>query len=127
MGKNREELFRNLKERYTKEEAKQVIDGLLSKYGDTVRIAFRETDAEIVDSYLVDSMDDRHLVCEIIARTGVTKRTYEDLSAEWRFHNVSYKAGIKKDSAKDVSLDYGKDPRAAVRIATDVFNKLDLE
>ena len=69
----------------------------------------------------------RHKVCEIIARTGLTERTYENLSAEWQVHNVAYKVGIGKASAKDVSLDYAKDPRATVRLSSDLFDKLDIE
>lgn len=127
MAKKPEELFRNLKQSYTREEAKALIDSLLEKYGGSCAITFRSTDAEIVDSYLVKDIDTRHLICEIVARTGVTKRSYEDLSAEWQVHNASYHAGIMRDHAKDVSLDYDKDPRAAVRLATAVFDKLDIE
>lgn len=120
-------MFEDLKESYTLEEAKAAIDGMLAKYGDTVRITFRKKDAEIIDSYLVKDMDVRHTVCEIIARTGVTKRTYEDLSAEWQVHNVSYHVGYKPDHAKDVALDYAEDPRKSVRMATKIFDKLGIE
>ena len=120
-------MFEELKDSYTLNEAKQTIDGMLKMYGDTVRITFREKDAEIIDSYLVNDMSVRHAVCEIIARTGVTQRTYEDLSAEWQVHNVSYQVGYKPDHAKDVSLDYAEDPRRSVRLATKVFDKLGIE
>lgn len=120
-------LFEGLKEHYSLEEAGEAIDGLLARYGESCRISFRGTDAEIIDSYLVDDVRVRHTVCEIIARTGVTKRTYEDLSAEWQLHNLSYRAGIRRESAKDVSLDYDRDPRAAVRLATGIFDMLDIE
>lgn len=122
-----EELFRNLQETYTQEEAKAAIDSILEKYGETVRISFRKKDAEIVDSYLVNSQDDRHTICEIIHRTGVTQRDYEDLSAEWMVHNAAYKAHVGRQHAKDVSLDYDKDPRRMVRAATGIFDKLDIE
>jgi len=120
-------MFEQLKAHYTVAEATAVINDMLANYGDTVRITFRETDAEIVDSYLVDDVSVRHTVCEIIARTGVTKRSYEDLSAEWRVHNVSFDAGVMTDHAKDVSLDYDRDPRRPVRLATKVFDLLDME
>lgn len=123
----RRENFEDLRERYSPEEAKAAIDGILAVYGETCRITFRKYDAEITDSYLVNDVSVRHRVCEIIARTGLTKRNYEDLSAEWQVHNVSYKAGFMKDHAKDVALDYGKDPRASVRLATGIFDKLDIE
>lgn len=127
MGKQPKELFHHLKEHYSLAEAKEVIDRMLEPYGETCRITFRNSDAEIIDSYLVDDIDVRRTVCEIIARTGITKRSYEDLSAEWRVHNVSYRAGIKRSSAKDVSLDYAGDPRKSVRAASKLFDKLDLE
>ncbi len=120
-------MFEDLKEHYTAEEAKEAIDRILSPYGDTVRITFREKDAEIIDSYLVKDQNTRHTVCEIMARTGLTKRTYEDLSAEWQVHNVSYRVGYKPDHAKDVSLDYTEDPRKAVRLATKIFDTLHIE
>lgn len=120
-------MFENLKDSYTLEEAKQTIDGMLSQFGDTVQITFREKDAEIIDSYRVNDMDVRHTVCEIIARTGVTKRSYEDLSAEWQVHTVSYRVGYKPVNAKDVSLDYEGDPRSSVRLATKLFDKLGIE
>lgn len=86
-------MFENLKDSYTLKEAQETIDAILAQYGDSVRIQFRETDAEIIDSYLVDDMEVRHTVCKIISRTGVTQRSYEDLPAEWQVHNVSYRLG----------------------------------
>lgn len=127
MKENVRELFSHLKAHYTVEEAKETIDKILLKYDPRCVIAFRRTDAEIIDSFKVDSMDDRHVICEIIARTGVTKRDYEDLSAEWEFHNAAWAAHVKRSSAKDVSLDYGADPRWVVRFATKVFDVLDIE
>lgn len=125
--KKRKELFKALPEKLELQKAKEMIDGMLEKYSETCKIEFRETDAEIIDSYLVDSQDDRHIVCEIIARTGITQRDCEDMAAEWQVHNVAYYAGVGKSHAKDVSLDYGKDPRASVRLATAVFDKLNIE
>lgn len=122
-----EALFAALQERYTVEEAKTAIDEILRPYGETCKIQFRKADAEIIDSYRVDSQDDRHVICEIIHRTGLTERTYENLAAEWMVHNVSYAAGVYKAHAKDVSLDYGKDPRAAVVAATELFDALNIE
>ena len=122
-----EVLFAALQERYTVEEAKASIDAILQPYGETCKIQFRKTDAEIIDSNRVDSQNDRHVICEIIRRTGLTQRTYENLAAEWMVHNVSYAAGVYKEKAKDVSLDYGKDPRAAVVAATELFDALNIE
>ncbi|MBQ0133742.1 MAG: hypothetical protein KBS46_01165 [Clostridiales bacterium] len=122
-----DELFARLKPSYTPEEAKERIDTILEPFGENCRIQFRKTDAEIIDSYLVDSQTLRHLICEIIHRTGLTERSYENLAAEWMVHNVSYDAGVFRADAKDVSLDYNKDPRAAVKLATEVFDILNIE
>ena len=127
MKDNCEALFAGLQERYTPAEAKAAIDAILLPYGEDCKITFREKDAEITASYLVNSQADRHLVCEIIRRTGLTERSYENLAAEWRVHNASYHAGVFKAQAKDVSLDYGGDPRASVHLATELFDALDIE
>jgi len=127
MEKDVTKLFASLAQHYTPQQAKEAIDRLLAPYGDTVRITFRDTDAEIIDSWKVDSQTVRHQVCQIIARTGLTERTYENLAAEWMVHTASYKAGVYTAHAKDVSLDYGQDPRIAVKAATRLFDILDIE
>ena len=119
--------FRNLPERISPEEAKERIDEILHSYGESCAILFRKTDAEIIDSYLVTSQEDSHLICEIISRTGLTSRDYENLAAEWEVHNAAYRLNVARSDAKDVSLDYRGDPRKSVRIATAIFDKLDLE
>ena len=125
--KNRPAFFRFLPVRLSPEEAKRQIDDILRRYGESCSIIFRETDAEIKDSFLVDSKLDRHMICEIITRTGLTRRSYEDLSAEWEFHNAAFSANIERGSARDVSLDYGKDPRRIVRWATKIFDFFNIE
>ena len=60
--KNRPAVFRFLPERLSPKEAKRQIDDILKKYGSSCEIEFRETDAEIKDSYLVTSKLDRHLI-----------------------------------------------------------------
>lgn len=125
--KNRPAIFRFLPERLNPEEAKKQIDEILKRYGENCTIEFRETDAEIRDSYLVTSKLDRRLICEIISRTGLTGRSYENLSAEWEFHNAAYSANIERSSARDVSLDYGRDPRRLVRWATRIFDFFNIE
>ena len=127
MKDNCETLFAGLQAHYTPAEAKAAIDAILLPYGEDCKITFREKDAEIVDSFLVNSREDRHLICEIIHRTGLTERSYENLAAEWRVHNASYQAGVFKRQARDVSLDYDGDPRAPVLLATEVFDALDIE
>lgn len=127
MNKEINESISKLKENYGLEEAKELIDRILSAYSDKCKIVFFEDNAEITDSYLVNKMHDRQLVCEIIRRTGITDRDYEDMSAEWEFHNVSYNMHFKRESAKDVNLDYAGDPRKSVRTATAVFKAIKAE
>ena len=127
MKKNTDVLFKNLKKNYSIDEAKNEIDEILRSYGENVKITFYKTGCEIVDSYKVRDVDTRHRVCEIIARSGVTNRSYEDLSAEWRFHNDAWDIHLKRDSAKDVMLDYDGDPRKSVRTATAIYDAVDHE
>ena len=127
MKKDRPAVFRFLPARISTKKAKRQIDEILKRYGSSCEIEFRETDAEIKDSYLVTSKLDRHLICEIISRTGLTGRSYEDLSAEWEFHNAAYSVNLERGSAKDVSLDYGQDPRRIVRWATKIFDFFNIE
>ena len=121
------QVFRSLPEKLSLSEAKERIDEILFLYGENCSVEFREFDAEIIDSYLVNSQEDRHLVCEIISRTGLTDRSYENLAAEWEVHNAAYRLNVARSDAKDVSLDYRGDPRKSVRLATALFDKLDLE
>lgn len=125
--KNTEKLFAGLKVSYTTAEAKKEIDQILEPYGEEVRIVFGVDACEIIDSYKVRDADIRHRICEIIARSGVTKRDYEDLCAEWRFHNDAWDIHFKRASAKDVTLDYAGDPRRSVRFATAIYDALDHE
>lgn len=119
--------FSQLKAAYTVEEAKAAIDERLKPYGPGCYIEFGKRRAEIFDSYKVDSSDERHLICEIIARTGVTTRDNEDLSAEWRLHNDAWHLHIGRVHAKDVSLDYAGDPHKSVALATALYDLMDRE
>ena len=120
-------LFKNLKKEYTQEEAKKAIDALLAPYGPTVKITFRRTNAEIIDSCLVGRRARRYKVCEILRRSGVTERSVDDLAAEWQLHTLAYKLHLGRQHAKDVSLDYKRDPHLIVRLATAVFDLLEIE
>ena len=79
MKKNRPAMFRFLPAKLSTRRAKRQIDEILKRYGSTCEIEFRETDAEIRDSYLVTSKLDRHLICEIIRgsvrRVGIPQRS----------------------------------------------------
>ena len=126
---NKPEAFyaQGLKESYTLETAKEAIDKLLEPYGEDVRIPFLPKAAEITNSYKVRDADLRHVICMIISRCGVTKRDYDDLCAEWRFHNDAYDINFKRASAKDVTLDYDGDERTGVRIATALYKAVEHE
>ena len=107
--------------------AEEEINQLLCKYGPECRIYFLRTAATIINSWKVTSKEERHQICRIIADTGITDRSFENLSAEWELHNVSYHAHIGREHAKDVDLDYEKDPRKLVRVATELFDRMDIE
>lgn len=113
--------------RLTPEEAKEKIDAILKTVSPECEIIFQKKTAEIINSYKVDKKEIRHKICKLIEKTGLTGRNYESLSAEWEVHNVAWKMHVGRASAKDVSLDYTKDPRLPVRAATWVFDKLDIE
>lgn len=94
--------------------------GILSKYsGDSesskCRIEFNESAAKITNSYKVTSRYDRQKISEIIRRTGLTNREYDNMSAEWLGHNICYTLHIKRQSTKDVDIDYDGDERFYVR------------
>lgn len=113
---NKNAIDTQVKDSYTKQEAKEHVDATLSKYSTPeapVEINFYDNGAEISNSYLVDSKYDRQYVSTIISNTGVTSRSYDDISAEWNYHNVMYNIQIKpiKDPARSAFLDYGRDDR----------------
>ncbi len=114
------------KESYTEEEAKAEIEKITAEYGDTCKVTFQENDVMITDSHLVTSRYDRQKICEIISRTGVTKRDCGNMSAEWFGHNIVYDLHFidsgKREQARTVNIDHLKDPRTKYQT---VFNILD--
>lgn len=108
-------------------EAKKEIDHILKKYGPNCQIAFLRRIAIIIDSYKVHSKEDRHRICKMIAELGLSERSHENLSAEWEVHNVAYQTHVGRSHAKDVDLDYDQDPRFMVRLATNLFDLLNIE
>ncbi len=108
-------------------QAKKEIDEILQKYGENCQIAFLRKVAIIIDSYKVSSKEDRHSICKIIEQAGLTERSHENLSAEWKVHNMAYDMRIARGHAKDVDLDYDGDPRFYVKLATDLCDVLDIE
>ena len=113
----------NLSESYSQLSSSEAINGILAKYSDNVRVGFYDEDcvAKITDSSLVSSAYDRLLISSILSRTEGFRRQPTEISAEWRMHNVCYRLGIKKSSARDVDIDYVEDPRKIVRVATKIL------
>lgn len=121
-AKNKNKINKEIQEKYTKESAKNEIDKILGDYGDDVSATFNDTGVEITNSVKVKSRYDRQKISTIITRTeNVTKREFDDISAEWLFHNIAYDLHIKRDSAISANLDYSIDSRWYVVGATDLL------
>ena len=125
---NKRALEKNLKETYSKEEAKAVIDDKLSTVCDCATVTFNDNAVRIEHSSEINSKRVRQEVALIISRTeGVTGREYDDLAAEWNAHNWATKYyeftgdKVKLERAQHVDLDLVADDDKAVLFATDVF------
>ncbi len=112
---------------YSMELAVQEINKILNAYSEDCSIIFKEDAAKIINGYQVRSAYDRHRICHIISRTGMTERSHEHLSAEWRFHNVAYALHIRRTSATHPILDYVKDHRWYVNFVVRVMDILNIE
>ncbi len=112
---------------YTVEEAENAINSMLMSYGPECKVKFYNDAAKIKNSYLVRSVFIRHWVCAVIANTGLTARSLENLSAEWLFHNICYSLHIRRSSTVDADLDYTRDRSFIVRLLTRIMDILDLE
>ena len=121
------EITEQLEDFYTQDEAAALINRILEPWSPLCRLSFTEGGFKISYSYMVKSWHDRHLICAILANTGATARSCESLEAEWRFHNIAYDMHIRRRSARDVDLDYERDPRRIVRAVTALFDWLDIE
>lgn len=89
--------------------AKNLIDDHLQNIDSSCYITMdADGTFEIVNSYKVKSRYSRQYICEILSRTTLTDREYDNMSAEWVGHNLL--AGFYS-GAKDVNLEYDEDPR----------------
>ena len=120
---NEKKIENEIEDSYTKEKAIAEIETIASKYGDDIDITFEDAAVKIKNSYKINSRYDRQKICMIITRSGVTDREYDNLSAEWFGHNVLSFI----PNAKDVDLDYVKDPRNEVRFITNFLEMLGFE
>ena len=102
------------------------INEILRTCGDDCAITQEPGRVKLANSYRVHSRKERLLICSILASSGLTERTAENLSAEWRFHNVAYGLHIHRASAKDADLDYVQDERRLIRSVTKLFEILRL-
>lgn len=123
----RKRVFAECRNTYSTAEAEQEINKILSAYSPDCRVEFLEDAAKIKNAYLVTSSFDRHKVSAIISRTELTGRSYENISAEWRFHNIAYNMHIKRSSAVDADIDYQQDERWYVNLITWFMDILDIE
>ena len=122
-----QEIEEQVEDFYTEDEAVALVNGILEPWSPLCRLSFGEDAFKITYSYMVKSWCDRHLICAILAHTGATERSFENLAAEWRFHNIAFRLHLQHRSARDVVLDYTRDPRWPVRAVTAVLDWLDIE
>lgn len=115
-----------VKELYSQTEAVESITAVLSRHSASSTIEFLEKEANITDGYYVRSRGDRLRICAIISRSGVTGRSPENLAAEWLIHNIAFKLNFRRASAVDVALDYEKDIRWQINLASKIMEKLSI-
>lgn len=111
---------------YSQEEAEQAIARLLSGYPAPCTLRFYDDRLNIANSYQVHSRRKRLEVCAILAVTPPIARRAESLSAEWLVHNLAYDLHVRRQSARDVDLDYLADRRWMVRVVSRLFELLHL-
>lgn len=125
---NKQKIDNEVSSTYSQEEAKSEIDSILEKYNSSSEITFYDTYAEITDSYYVDDKYDRQKISTILSRTEeLTKREFDNISAEWFLHNFLTPVPFLYDSAHSVSIDYDYDKRWYVNFATAFFEVIGWE
>lgn len=113
-----------VKELYSQTEAIEEISAVLLRHSASSTIELLEKEANITDGYHIRSRKDRLRICAILSRSGLTQRTPENLAAEWLIHNVAFKLHFMRSSAVDVALDYEKDIRWQINLASKIMEKL---
>ena len=134
---NQKSINNQVKDTYTKEEAKEEIDNILSQYSSddsTCAVTFDLTNhdgepmVEISNSYKVNSRYDRQKICTIISNTEeVTAREYDNMSSEWLLHNIMYPIPFLQEKAISAGLDYHGDYRPIVSLMSTTFEFLGWE
>ncbi len=113
---NKKKIDKELKDSYTKEEAKEEINNIVSKYSSECSVTFDKPCGngymvEISNSYHINSRYDRQKVSTIIEKTDVTDREYDNISSEWLLHNLATPVSPLYESAHSAGLDYTRDSR----------------
>ena len=123
-ARNKRRIRAGLPEHFTPEEAKAAADAILHRFDPECEVQYFDTGIKIRRSYRVTSRRARQKVSEILRRADVTHREYDNLCAEWVFHNLCYRLHIRRASAADADLDYTGDQRRVVRAVTRVLEYL---
>jgi len=117
---------RELQPSYSVEEALAAIQTILDRHAPDCRARLFEKELEIRNGFRVRSRSDRLKVALILSRCGLTEREYDNIAAEWLLHNLAYDLHFLRGSAMHVALDFGKDKRWEVNVATRIMEILGL-
>ena len=125
---NNRKINKEIKSSYTKEEATEEINRVLTKYDTDNQVSFNEKSIKITNSYKVRRYD-RQKICKIITRTEEidVNREFDNMSSEWLFHNITYDLHIRRGSTQDVDIEYLGDDRPVVYVPTKVLEILGWE
>lgn len=118
LRRHRLSVEKELKERYSVEEALEAIDAILAAHAPDCKAGLFEKELEIRNGYRVRSKRDRLKISLILSRCGLTEREYDNIAAEWLLHNLAYDFHFLRASAMHVALDFGRDKRWEVNVAT---------
>lgn len=123
-----QEIEEQVEDFYTEDEAVALVNGILEPWSPLCRLSFGEDAFKITYSYMVKSWRDRHLICAILAhhrRDGAQLR--ESCRPSGASITLRSDCTFSARSARDVDLDYTRDPRWPVRAVTAVLDWLDIE
>lgn len=98
--------------------------------GKEVKIIFGEESVQVVDSYTLNRKERLDVLCFIrycLKEKEIDcNRTIQNMEGEMITHNFLYKLGYKPRNTKDTDLDYVKDKRWYVNVATVIMQILGL-
>lgn len=113
-----------MSERYSHDEAAQVIGDMLKAQGySDVRPRFKPNGIRLENSYTVRKARHRLSVCEVLERTEGFSHSAGVMSSEWFGHNVAARLfGLK--GAKSADLEFDGDHRWFVRFCAKLLDKI---